>query len=62
MGPRAVVRRKGTPRRRAPDGRPSLDAEVEALLLRLAKENPRWGYGRLQGELVKLGHVRQGSC
>jgi len=53
---RALVRRKWTFRRRA-GGRPPLDAEVEALLLRLAKENPRWGYGRLQGELAKLGHT-----
>ena len=53
---RALVRRKWTYRRRASGGRPPLPAEVEALLLRLAAENPRWGYGRLQGELAKLGH------
>src|SRR3954447_1685383 len=44
-------------RRQHRGGRPPLAAEVEALLLRLAKENPRWGYGRLQGELAKLGHA-----
>jgi transposase InsO family protein len=54
---RELVRRKWTFRRRATGGRPPLTAEVEALLLRLAAENPRWGYGRLQGELVKLGHA-----
>jgi putative transposase len=54
---RELVRRKWTYRRRASGGRPSLDAEVAALLLRLAKENPRWGYGRRQGELAKLGHT-----
>ncbi len=53
---RELVRRKWTYRRRAAGGRPPLAAEVEALLLRLAAENPRWGYGRLQGELAKLGH------
>jgi putative transposase len=54
---RELVRRKWTYRRRAAGGRPSVPAEVEALLLRLAAENPRWGYGRLQGELAKLGHA-----
>ena len=54
---RELVRRKWTYRRRGAGGRPSVPAEVEALLLRLAAENPRWGYGRLQGELAKLGHA-----
>ncbi len=54
---RELVRRKWTYRRRRAGGRPPLPAEAEALLLRLAKENPRWGYGRLQGELAKLGHA-----
>ena len=53
---RALVRRKWTYRRHTARGRLLLAAEVEALLLRLAAENPRWGYGRLQGELGKLGH------
>jgi hypothetical protein len=53
---RELVRRKWASRRRAASGRPPLPAEVKALLLRLATENPRWGYGRLQGELAKLGH------
>ena len=38
-------------------GRPRVAAEVAARLLRLAAENPRWGYGRLQGERAKLGHA-----
>jgi putative transposase len=53
---RELVRQEWTYRRRAVGGRPPLAAEVEALLLRLAIENPRWDYGRLQGELAKLGH------
>ncbi len=45
---REFVRRKWTYRRRRAGGRPGVAAEVEALLLRLARENPRWGYGRLR--------------
>jgi putative transposase len=38
-------------------GRPRLDAECRQLILRLAKENPRWWYMRIRGELLKLGYV-----
>jgi putative transposase len=49
-----LVRRKW---RQAPGqrGRPSLPAEVRELVLRLARENPRWGHRRIFGELAKLG-------
>ena len=53
---RELIRRKWTCRRTGGGGRPAIAAEVEQLILRLARENPRWGYGRLQGESLKLGH------
>jgi len=54
---RELVRRKWTYRRRLASGRPPVSPDIAALLLRLATEHPRWGYGRLQGELPKLGHA-----
>src|SRR5665647_2496877 len=52
---RDLVKRKWTYRIRRRPGRPRVRAEVSTLVLRLAKENPRWGYLRIQGELKKLG-------
>jgi hypothetical protein len=58
---RDLVRRKWTHRRRNRGGRPAIPAEIESLILRLARENARWGHRRIQGELRKLGHAISAS-
>ena len=37
-------------------GRPKIPPELEAIVLQLARENARWGYDRIEGELFKLGY------
>jgi transposase InsO family protein len=42
-------------RSRSPGGRPRLSPEVQALIARMAQENPLWGREHIRGELLKLG-------
>ena len=51
---RELIRRKWT-FQRSQTGRPKIAPDLENLVIRLAKENARFGLGKLQGELKKLG-------
>ncbi|MGA7417525.1 MAG: integrase core domain-containing protein [Acidimicrobiales bacterium] len=50
---RDLVRRKWIYAHRL--GRPSISAGTVAIILRLGRENPTWGYRRIQGELARMG-------
>src|ERR1700694_3216353 len=54
---RRLIARKfdGSKHRQYP-GRPRIQPELEALVVRMARENPGWGYDRIVGALANLGH------
>jgi putative transposase len=52
---RDLVKRKWTFGRISSGGRPPITNEVRELILRMGRENPRWGCIRIRGELAKLG-------
>jgi transposase InsO family protein len=52
---RLVARRWTQPTTRKP-GRPPVRAEIRRLAIRMARENPTWGYRRIHGELHRLGY------
>ncbi len=51
---RELVRRRWTYSHRR--GRPGVTIELRDLVLRMARENPTWGYRRIHGELCRLGY------
>jgi len=50
-----LVRKKWSYGKTEKPGRPPINPEVRELILRIARENPRWGCVRIKGELAKLG-------
>ena len=55
---RTLVRRRWAAYRRRPRrGRPPIAAECRELIVRMARENAGWGYFRIRGEMLKLGHT-----
>jgi len=46
----------GSEQRQSP-GRPKINKEVEALVVRMAQENRSWGYDRIVGPLANLGYI-----
>jgi putative transposase len=52
---RQLIAQKWTHKRRSP-GRRRIMQTIEELTVRMARENPRWGYTRIQGALKNIGH------
>ncbi|MCH7600205.1 MAG: transposase [Myxococcales bacterium] len=52
---RLIAKKYDGSKSRSP-GRPKTAVKIEELILRMARENPRWGYTRIRGALHNLGH------
>lgn len=53
---RKLIALKWTYKKRRRPGRPPIMKQIADLAVRMARENPRWGYTRIQGALANLGH------
>ena len=54
---RLVARKFDGSKRRGFPGRPRVDRQIEDLVVRMAQENPAWGYDRIVGALANLGYT-----
>jgi putative transposase len=54
---RLIARKFDGSQHRRQLGRPRVLEAIEQLVIRMAEENPSWGYRRIQGALVNLGHT-----
>jgi putative transposase len=53
---RLIAQKFDGSRHHRPLGRPRVAEEIEQLVIRMAEENPTWGYRHIQGALANLGH------
>ena len=51
-----IARKFDGSKHRSYPGRPPIEGETEALIIRMARENSCWGYDRIVGALANLGH------
>jgi len=58
---RLIARKWDYSARRKRAGRPRVMVELAELIVRLAQDNPRWGYTRIRGALSNLGHTLRGA-